>query len=350
MTDTIDRSDQSSASTPHDAEVIDRLVVRFAGDSGDGMQLTGDRFTSVSALVRQRPVDAARLPGRDPRPSRHGQRRVQLPGPHLRPRHHHAGRRAQRAGGDEPGGAEGRPRPARAGRHADRQRATRSTSATSRRPSYDTNPLEDGTRRAATGVIEVPMTSLTKDALRAARREAPRRRALQELLRARAGLVDVHPAGRADARLDRRAVRQERAGHGRQHGRLQGRLHFGETTELFDHPLRGRARPSCPPASTPTSPATRRSPGASSPPVSWPSCRCSSAATRSRRPPTSSTSCRSTSTSASARSRPKTRSRRRHGARRGVRRPPRHHHDERSRPVAEERDDQPGGRRSSCRC
>ncbi|MEJ7799555.1 MAG: 2-oxoacid:acceptor oxidoreductase subunit alpha, partial [Ilumatobacter sp.] len=32
-----------------DAEVLDRLVVRFAGDSGDGMQLTGDRFTSVSA-------------------------------------------------------------------------------------------------------------------------------------------------------------------------------------------------------------------------------------------------------------------------------------------------------------
>ena len=28
---------------------IDRVVIRFAGDSGDGMQLTGDRFTSVSA-------------------------------------------------------------------------------------------------------------------------------------------------------------------------------------------------------------------------------------------------------------------------------------------------------------
>lgn len=36
MTDTADR-------------VLDHLVVRFAGDSGDGMQLTGDRFTSVSA-------------------------------------------------------------------------------------------------------------------------------------------------------------------------------------------------------------------------------------------------------------------------------------------------------------
>jgi 2-oxoglutarate/2-oxoacid ferredoxin oxidoreductase subunit alpha len=34
---------------PH--EQLDRVVVRFAGDSGDGMQLTGDRFTSVSALV-----------------------------------------------------------------------------------------------------------------------------------------------------------------------------------------------------------------------------------------------------------------------------------------------------------
>ena len=43
MTDTIDRSDAD------DSVVLDRLVVRFAGDSGDGMQLTGDRFTSVSA-------------------------------------------------------------------------------------------------------------------------------------------------------------------------------------------------------------------------------------------------------------------------------------------------------------
>jgi len=32
------------------AEQLSHVVVRFAGDSGDGMQLTGDRFTSVSAL------------------------------------------------------------------------------------------------------------------------------------------------------------------------------------------------------------------------------------------------------------------------------------------------------------
>ena len=43
MTDTIDRPDADGD------RVLDHLVVRFAGDSGDGMQLTGDRFTSVSA-------------------------------------------------------------------------------------------------------------------------------------------------------------------------------------------------------------------------------------------------------------------------------------------------------------
>ena len=43
MTDTVQRQQR-------DAEQISHVVVRFAGDSGDGMQLTGDRFTSVSAL------------------------------------------------------------------------------------------------------------------------------------------------------------------------------------------------------------------------------------------------------------------------------------------------------------
>jgi 2-oxoglutarate ferredoxin oxidoreductase subunit alpha len=31
-------------------QTLDRVVIRFAGDSGDGMQLTGDRFTNSSAL------------------------------------------------------------------------------------------------------------------------------------------------------------------------------------------------------------------------------------------------------------------------------------------------------------
>lgn len=33
------------------AQILPSVVLRFAGDSGDGMQLTGERFTSVSALL-----------------------------------------------------------------------------------------------------------------------------------------------------------------------------------------------------------------------------------------------------------------------------------------------------------
>ena len=43
MTDIADRVEGGST--------LDHIVIRFAGDSGDGMQLTGDRFTSVSALI-----------------------------------------------------------------------------------------------------------------------------------------------------------------------------------------------------------------------------------------------------------------------------------------------------------
>ena len=50
MTDTSDRVDDTS---------LDHVVIRFAGDSGDGMQLTGDRFTSVSAAIGN---DLATLP------------------------------------------------------------------------------------------------------------------------------------------------------------------------------------------------------------------------------------------------------------------------------------------------
>ncbi len=45
MTDTLQPGTDAHGATT----TLDRVVVRFAGDSGDGMQLTGDRFTSVSA-------------------------------------------------------------------------------------------------------------------------------------------------------------------------------------------------------------------------------------------------------------------------------------------------------------
>ena len=267
-------SDTADApSTPHE---LDRVIIRFAGDSGDGMQLTGDRFTSASAAVRQRPGDAAGVPGRDPRPGRHPGRRLRLPGPHLRPRHHHAGRRAQRAGGDEPGGAAGRARRARAGRHAHRQHRHLRRAQPGQGRLRD-EPARPTAASTATRVYEVPMTALTKEACAPLGREAPRRRAVEELLRPRPRLVDVHPArssrrssGSRSSSASNPLVRDAnlaafQAGHA-----------FGETAELFDHPLRGQAGAARARASTPTSPATPRWPGASSPPASWPSCRSSS--------------------------------------------------------------------------
>ncbi len=50
MTDTAARLDRTT---------VQQVVIRFAGDSGDGMQLTGDRFTSASAIAGN---DLATLP------------------------------------------------------------------------------------------------------------------------------------------------------------------------------------------------------------------------------------------------------------------------------------------------
>ncbi|MDH3189161.1 MAG: 2-oxoacid:acceptor oxidoreductase subunit alpha [Acidimicrobiia bacterium] len=55
MADEIATADPSSTPT----EVLDKVVVRFAGDSGDGMQVAGSRFTDASALFGN---DLATLP------------------------------------------------------------------------------------------------------------------------------------------------------------------------------------------------------------------------------------------------------------------------------------------------
>jgi 2-oxoglutarate/2-oxoacid ferredoxin oxidoreductase subunit alpha len=47
------------ATSTRGAETLDRVVIRFAGDSGEGMQLVGDRFTELSAAFGN---DLATLP------------------------------------------------------------------------------------------------------------------------------------------------------------------------------------------------------------------------------------------------------------------------------------------------
>ena len=281
-------------------------MIRFAGDSGDGMQITGDRFTDESALVRQRPVDLPELPGRDPGAGGHPRRRLRLPDPHLRPRDPHAGRRAERARGDEPGGLEGQRRRPADGRHP-RHQLGRVRRAGPRQGGLRDQPPR-GRQPVGFRVYEIPMTSLTLEACKptgAKPRDAERSKNFFAL-----GLVSwlYHRPDRRDRGLDRQALRpgpgRRRGEHARLPGRLQLRRDGGDLRVLLrDRPGRARLR-----APTPTSPATPPSPGGCSPPPSSPSCRCSSAPTRSRRPRTSCTSCPSTRTSACAPSRPRTRS------------------------------------------
>src|SRR5690606_17107590 len=51
--------EQTAGDRTRPVEKLDRVVIRFAGDSGDGMQLTGDRFTSETAAFGN---DLATLP------------------------------------------------------------------------------------------------------------------------------------------------------------------------------------------------------------------------------------------------------------------------------------------------
>src|ERR1700754_2775604 len=57
----VDVGDTGNSSPEADSAIrkLDRVVIRFAGDSGDGMQLTGDRFTSEAAAFGN---DLATLP------------------------------------------------------------------------------------------------------------------------------------------------------------------------------------------------------------------------------------------------------------------------------------------------
>ena len=103
---------------------LEAMVVRFAGDSGDGMQLTGGQFTLSTALAGN---DLATFPDfpaeiRAPQGTTFGVSAFQINFGSTAI--DTAGRPARRARGDEPGGAQDqRPRPAR--RRADHRRRGR---------------------------------------------------------------------------------------------------------------------------------------------------------------------------------------------------------------------------------
>ena len=94
--------------------------IRFAGDSGDGMQVAGTQFSQTSALLGN---DIATFPDfpaeiRALRDTLFGVSGFQV---HSPPRYLHARRRSRRPGGDERRGTQDEPRRPPQGRHPDLQ-------------------------------------------------------------------------------------------------------------------------------------------------------------------------------------------------------------------------------------
>jgi 2-oxoglutarate ferredoxin oxidoreductase subunit alpha len=80
--------------TPKEAEgalAPESVVVRFAGDSGDGMQLDRRAVHAVHRAGGQRPCDVPGLPGGNPRAAGHAVRRLGVPDQLRLVRHHTAG-------------------------------------------------------------------------------------------------------------------------------------------------------------------------------------------------------------------------------------------------------------------
>ena len=144
-------------------EVLDTVVIRFVGDSGDGMQLTGTQFSDTSAMFGN---DVATFPNypaeiRAPQGSLYGVSGFQV----------HIGSVEISTAGDNvdllvamnPAGLKTNLFAVKPG-HTIIVDTDAFTKKNLGKAQYDSNPLEDGSLENYR-VIEVTMTSLTKEAL-----------------------------------------------------------------------------------------------------------------------------------------------------------------------------------------
>src|SRR6266540_1079516 len=218
--------DAGRGSMPKDVEEKDRIVIRFAGDSGDGMQLTGDRFTNATAILGN---DLATLPDfpaeiRAPAGTVHGVSALQI----------------QFASEDitTPGDHPNVPAALKADLHLLQKGGTVIVNEDSflqrnvEKAGFSSNPLEDGTLEGYQ-VYKVPMTSITVRAveeLGLTRKEAERSKNMFAL-----GLVSWMYGRPIDVTLnwlqkkfgDKPQVFDANA------AAFKAGYNFGETTELF---------------------------------------------------------------------------------------------------------------------
>ena len=213
-------------------EQLERVVIRFAGDSGDGMQLTGDRFTSETAVFGN---DLATLPDfpaeiRAPAGSLPGVSGFQV----------HFADHDILTPGDQPSVLVAMNPAAlkvNIGDLAKGGTVIANTDAFNERnlqkAGYDSNPLEDGSL-ADFHVHPVGLSSMTIEALRGidgvTSREAERSKNFFAL---GPHVVALPPAGRGDDRIHRVEVREAARDRRGEHEGVQGGWNYGETSEDF---------------------------------------------------------------------------------------------------------------------
>src|SRR3954471_11106840 len=213
---------------------LDRVIIRFAGDSGDGMQLTGDRFTSVSAMFGN---DLATLPEfpaeiRAPAGTLAGVSAFQI----------HISDHEITTPGDAPNVLVAmNPAALRSELHLLEPGGTVIVNSDTfdernlAKAGYGANPLEDGSLKGYT-LYEVPMTSLTKGAvtpLGVKPRDADRSKNFFAL-----GLVSwmyTRPVEPTLQWITERFAKTPQVADANTAAFKAGYA-FGETAELFDHP------------------------------------------------------------------------------------------------------------------
>lgn len=226
MTDTQERQDKPT-------EPLSHVVVRFAGDSGDGMQLTGDRFTSVSALFGN---DLSTFPDypaeiRAPAGTVNGVSSFQV----------HISDHDITTPGDAPNVLVAmNPAALKADLHRLEQGGLLIINSDAfeardlEKAGYDHNPLDDPDELKNYRVVLVPMTSITKaatESLGVKPRDAERSKNFFAL-----GLVSwlysrpIEPTVQWIEGRFKDLVKESNL------AALKAGFNFGETSELFDHP------------------------------------------------------------------------------------------------------------------
>ncbi len=229
-----DSSQAPPAADPTDAERVERVVIRFAGDSGDGMQLAGDRFTNVSALFGN---DLATMPDfpaeiRAPAGTLAGVSVFQI----------HIAERDILTPGDQPNVLVAMNPAALKAELDDLVNGgtivVNSDTFDERnlaKAGYESSPLEDGTLEGYS-VYEVPMTSMTREAtkeLGVKPRDADRSKNFFAL-----GLLSwmyTRPIEPTLEWIEAKFGAKEQVRDANLTAFKAG-YHFGETAELFDHP------------------------------------------------------------------------------------------------------------------